>query len=74
MPLFDYICQDCKQEFEALVSSSRKPVCPGCGGDRLHRKLSVFAVVNQPSGPKCAGSDACAACCGGRGQDSCPLN
>jgi len=44
MPLFDFLCRSCGREFEALVRTGHPPVCPGCQGQELERKLSTFAV------------------------------
>jgi len=44
MPIYEYRCRACDREFEVLVQGSRKPVCPACGGKKLEKKLSVFAV------------------------------
>ena len=45
MPIYEYICEDCKHQFEALVrNSSSRPEdgCPKCHSGRLQRKLSTF--------------------------------
>jgi putative FmdB family regulatory protein len=61
MPLFDYICKDCRKRFEALVSGSRTPECPLCRSTNLEQQLSRFAVANA-NGPRamaaCAGAGA----------------
>ena len=31
MPLFEYSCQSCDHEFEALVRNGQAPTCPSCG-------------------------------------------
>ncbi len=49
MPIFEYICQDCKQPFEALVLGSRKPECPKCHGHNLAQQFSVFAAASHSS-------------------------
>jgi putative FmdB family regulatory protein len=41
MPIFDFVCKDCKNEFEALVRGSSQPVCPACGSEQLERQLSI---------------------------------
>ena len=44
MPLFDFRCKNCNQEFEALVRTGDVPQCPSCHGLDLERLLSTFAV------------------------------
>ena len=44
MPIFDYICTDCKHEFEALVRGSKIPVCPQCQSAALEKQLSLPAI------------------------------
>ncbi|MFB3917929.1 MAG: zinc ribbon domain-containing protein [Terriglobales bacterium] len=44
MPIFEYICKDCKKRFEALVYGSRHPQCPLCQGANLEQQISVFSV------------------------------
>src|SRR5258706_13139055 len=44
MPIFEYICQECQHEFEALVFGKDKAACPKCQSKRLAPQLSVFAV------------------------------
>ena len=51
MPIYEYICHDCGDEFEVLVRNGEKPTCPSCGRERLTKKLSVPAahVAGAPS-------------------------
>ena len=62
MPLFDYICKDCRKRFEALVSGSRAAACPLCHSTNLEQQLSRFAVANASSPARamsaCAGAGA----------------
>ncbi len=68
MPLFHYMCEDCGTRTELLVKADAKPVCPGCGSDRMLKQASVFsarvaAAHTTPAGPpschSCCHSDAC---------------
>jgi putative FmdB family regulatory protein len=66
MPIFEYICKDCKHSFEKLVMGSAKPECPSCHGKQLAQKFSVFsASVPRSSSPApgpmggCCGGGAC---------------
>lgn len=46
MPIFEYRCLSCQQQFELLVKSSKtKPVCPVCGKRRVQKKIALFAVT-----------------------------
>lgn len=50
MPIYEYHCGDCKKRVSLLVRSIRNapaPVCPRCGGRRMTRLLSRFAVVKS---------------------------
>ena len=65
MPLFEYRCEACGAEFEALVGPGETARCPQCGGDRLKKLLSTFAASSKraPIGT-CGGCDF-AGDCGG---------
>jgi putative FmdB family regulatory protein len=55
MPLYEFVCEACEQEFEKLVASAnwRGATCPHCGSKKLQKKLSVFAssAGSPSSGP-----------------------
>jgi putative FmdB family regulatory protein len=73
MPIYEYICQDCKIEFEVIRSMSQADApmaCAACGGEDIKRKLSLFfaesggkavAGTSAPACGSCAGGD-CAGC------------
>lgn len=45
MPMHEYHCLDCHDEFEMLVRPAASPLsCPSCASQRLDRVLSSFAV------------------------------
>lgn len=45
MPIYEYHCEDCNKDFETLLMRSSEAVhCPGCGGSKLHKLISVHAV------------------------------
>ncbi|HCN67083.1 MAG TPA: zinc ribbon domain-containing protein [Candidatus Accumulibacter phosphatis] len=47
MPIFEYACAACGQEFEKLVrQSSPAPQCPQCNSSDLHKKLSAFNAAS----------------------------
>ncbi len=47
MPTYDYICDDCKHEFEAYESITADPRkdCPECGHLTLRRKIGPGAAI-----------------------------
>ena len=63
MPIYEYACKDCGQQFETLVRSDTVPECPGCHSTQLDKQLSVFATSN--AGPEAAPMPAFGPCaCG----------
>lgn len=75
MPLYGYVCQACRNEFQALVFSSDTPSCPSCASTDLARQLSLIAPPGKGGGegplmtagnaPMCNGSGACGMCAPG---------
>ena len=45
MPIFEYVCQECDHEFEALVYGVQKATCPKCQSQKLAPQVSLFAVA-----------------------------
>ncbi len=41
MPLYEYVCNQCREEFEYLVRGSESPTCPHCGAVDLTRQMST---------------------------------
>ncbi len=53
MPIYEYACTHCGNEFERLVrSSDAAPECPQCHGQQLQRKLSTFAALGAVGEPE----------------------
>ena len=45
MPLFEYRCASCENQFELLIRpGSAEPACPACGSTSIAKLLSMFAV------------------------------
>ena len=48
MPIYEYSCRQCGNEFELLIlKSSGVPACPSCQSAELEQLLSGFAVSSQ---------------------------
>ena len=48
MPIYEYRCRGCANEFELLVlKGSPVPVCPSCRSEDIEQLLSGFAVSSK---------------------------
>jgi len=74
MPIFEYICQECQHEFEALVFGKDTAVCPKCQSKELAPQLSVFAVSAKSSAAPSMSAGSCGSCGDPRGAGSCSLD
>ncbi len=64
MPIYEYICQDCKKPFEKLVVRSGQSIeCPACGSSNHALQFSVFrSAKGQGSSNRASTSDGGCAC------------
>jgi len=74
MPIYEYACRDCGNEFEALVRASTTPECPRCHSIELAKKLSVFATAAPGAQAPLPAIGACGACGHPDGPGSCALS
>lgn len=44
MPLYEYACPHCQNQFELLLRGNEQPACPTCGSPRVEKQLSVPAA------------------------------
>jgi putative FmdB family regulatory protein len=44
MPIFEYVCEDCEQNFEALIIHHEDVKCPGCNSAHLSKQYSRFGM------------------------------
>jgi putative FmdB family regulatory protein len=51
MPLYDYICLDCKNRFDIFLSyaeyGSKQVICPACGSHATRRRLPRVRVAKS---------------------------
>ena len=71
MPIYEYACQSCGNEFEALVRSETVPECPGCHSTQLEKQLSVFATAAATPDRAPAMAGPCGSCGNPDGPGSC---
>jgi putative FmdB family regulatory protein len=73
MPIYEFHCQACEQDFEKLVFSGDPEVeCPHCGQKRAEKLMSAcaakvgykFTAASNPKGDSCSGCAAksCSTC------------
>jgi len=50
MPIYEYVCDDCKEHYETIVLSSNQRVeCPKCASTQHTLQLSVFRAGKSSS-------------------------
>lgn len=67
MPIYEYQCRSCEEQFELLVSRSRAkktPPCPACGSTETERVMSGFfgRSVSRDGGGSTSIGSACSGC------------
>jgi putative FmdB family regulatory protein len=73
MPIYEFHCSKCHRDSEILLRTTdwSEAECPHCGGNKLEKKLSVFAPGQASEAadfPACTGvPSSCGRCIG---QDS----
>lgn len=70
MPIYEYQCDKCHQEFEELVFGDQIPPCPHCGATQTHKLMSRPCYHASSDGadsysPPAASGGGCAGCSGG---------
>lgn len=74
MPIFEYICQECRHRFEAIVQGAATPACPSCRATCLEKQWSAFAVGGTSEWASSASPGACGSCGDPRGPGACSMN
>ncbi len=78
MPIFEYQCKGCGQNFEKLVRADTRLECPACQSMALEKKLSVFATSHSGGEPAMADAGAgfgpCGTCGHPDGPGSCSIH
>jgi len=69
MPIYEYICDDCQNEFEKIVINKQQEIaCPKCASKKATIQLSVFSSATAGGSSKSftpQSSSGGGGCCGG---------
>ena len=65
MPIYEYQCQDCDNQFEALVFSSdeTEPACSQCQSVNVVKLMSAGCLLNSAAGASSDVSASAASAC-----------
>jgi putative FmdB family regulatory protein len=70
MPLFEFMCNKCKEHFETLVLDDNRVECPKCKSYNITKQFSTFSPKSQNN--RCFANNFCQntqstkhKCCGG---------
>jgi putative FmdB family regulatory protein len=47
MPIYEYKCRACGNQFEELVRDAITPSCPGCHSSEVERTISLFSAKSD---------------------------
>jgi putative FmdB family regulatory protein len=70
MPIYEYICDDCQNEFEKIVINKQQQIsCPKCASKKATIQLSVFSSTTAGGSsksltPQSGGGGCCGGGCG----------
>lgn len=61
MPIFEYICNNCGEEFEKLIFGNKVVDCPRCASSGVKKKFSTFGMsgVEKPFAGSSTGCTSC---------------
>ena len=62
MPIYEYKCVKCNEQFETLVFGDDAVYCPNCKGDKLERLMSACGFKSSGDFTPSTGSSGCSGC------------
>ncbi len=71
MPIYEFHCEKCDQDFEYLIIGSDKPKCTSCNSRKVRKLMSVCGYVSKGGGSETTSSSSSSTSCGGCTASSC---
>ncbi len=71
MPIYEFHCEKCGNEFECLVLGGETPECSACSSRKVRRLMSACGFVSKGAGGATVKQAAGASTCGGCSASSC---
>ncbi|HHE74459.1 MAG TPA: zinc ribbon domain-containing protein [Desulfobacteraceae bacterium] len=71
MPIYEYHCDKCDQNFEYLVFGSDEVTCPSCSSEEVSKLMSACGFVSKGGGGETTRRTAADSSCGGCAATSC---
>ena len=66
MPVYEYHCGKCKNDFEELILGDEDGIqCPSCGSGRVKKIMSAFAHKSGDKFVSSSGGSGCSSCSSG---------
>jgi putative FmdB family regulatory protein len=62
MPIYEYKCNSCGEDFEKLIFGNQKVSCPKCNSNDIKKKFSVFGMSGVEKPFAGTSSAACTSC------------
>lgn len=71
MPIYEYHCENCGEEFEYLVFGNEDPDCTACESTNVSKLMSACGFVSKGSGGETTRASASDSSCSGCTAGSC---
>ncbi len=71
MPIYEYHCENCGEDFEYLVFGREKPDCTSCESTNVNKLMSACGFISKGNGGETVKTSASTSSCNGCTAGSC---